>query len=67
MIARSRDQILATKRADAGADTSAPEAEIDQHVYALYQPSPRLRLAGALTPAEIKIVEESSAPKTSVT
>lgn len=41
------DQILAAKRADAGADTSAPEAEIDRHVYALY----------GLTPAEIKLVE----------
>ncbi|MDO8541620.1 MAG: N-6 DNA methylase [Opitutaceae bacterium] len=44
------DQILAAKQADAGADTSAPEAEIDRHVYALY----------GLTPAEIKIVEESA-------
>jgi hypothetical protein len=44
------DQILAAKRADAGADTSALEAEIDRHVYALYD----------LTPEEIKIVEESS-------
>jgi adenine-specific DNA-methyltransferase len=41
------DQILAAKRADAGADTSAQEAEIDRHVYALY----------GLTPEEIKIVE----------
>ena len=43
------DQILAAKRADAGADTSAHEAEIDRHVYGLY----------GLTPAEIKLVEEA--------
>lgn len=41
------DQILAAKRVDAGADTSAPEAEIDRHVYSLY----------GLTPEEIDIVE----------
>ena len=45
-------QILAAKRVDAGADTSAPEAEIDRHVYALY----------GLTPEEIKIVEGSNPP-----
>jgi len=44
------DQILAAKRADARADTSAWEAEIDRHVYALY----------GLTPEEIKIVEGGS-------
>jgi hypothetical protein len=49
--------ILAANRADAGADTSAWEAEIDRHVYALY----------GLTHAEIKTVEESSALKASVT
>lgn len=43
------DQILVAKRADAGANTSAWEAEIDRHVYALY-----------LTPAEIQLVEESA-------
>jgi hypothetical protein len=37
--------------------------EIDQQVYALYQPSPRLRPAGGLTPEEIKIVEDSSKGK----
>ena len=40
-------------------DASARKAEIDRHGYALYQPSPRLRLAGALTPAEIQLVEEA--------
>jgi hypothetical protein len=49
------------------ADTSAQEAEIDRHVYALYRPSPRLRPAGGLTPAEIKLIEESAAPNASVT
>jgi hypothetical protein len=44
------DQILATKRQNPGADTSGLEAEIDRQVYALY----------GLTPAEIKLVEESS-------
>ncbi len=41
------DKILAAKRADAAADTSAWEREIDQLVYRLY----------GLTPEEIKIVE----------
>ena len=41
------DKILAAKQADAGADTSKEEAEIDRLVYALY----------GLTEAEIKIVE----------
>lgn len=41
------DRILAAKRANANADTSALEREIDQHVYALY----------GLTPEEIQIVE----------
>ena len=55
------NQILAAKRADAGADTSAQEAEIDRHVYALYPPSlDELRRTRALTPAEIKIVEEAA-------
>jgi len=38
------------KRRRAGADTTALEAEIDRLVYALY----------GLTPAEIKLVEESA-------
>ncbi|HOK77485.1 MAG TPA: hypothetical protein PLW35_07160, partial [Verrucomicrobiota bacterium] len=41
------DKILAAKRTDPGADTSAWEREIDQLVYRLY----------GLTPEEIKIVE----------
>jgi adenine-specific DNA-methyltransferase len=49
-LAKLVDQILAAKRVDAGANTSALEAEIDQHVYALY----------GLTPEEIKIVEGSA-------
>ena len=40
--------VLAAKRADPAADTSALEREIDQRVYALY----------GLTPEEIKLVEE---------
>ena len=43
--------ILTTKKKNLAADTSALEREIDQQVYALY----------ALTPEEIKIVEEASA------
>ncbi len=43
------NQILALKKADPEADTSALEAEIDQMVYKLY----------GLTKEEIKIVEES--------
>lgn len=53
LLFKASDQILAPMRADAGAGTSAPEAEIDRHVYALY----------GLTPAEIKIVEDSSPAK----
>ena len=41
------DKILAAKRADAAADVSAWEREIDERVYRLY----------GLTPEEIKIVE----------
>lgn len=41
---------LSAKRADAAADVSALEREIDQHVYRLY----------GLTPEEIKIVEEGT-------
>ncbi len=41
---------MSAKRANPAADTSALEREIDGLVYALY----------GLTPAEIKIVEESA-------
>jgi len=44
-------RILLSRQHDAGADTSALEQEIDELVYALYE----------LTPAEIKVVERSSA------
>lgn len=44
------ERILATKKRDATADTSALEREIDEHVYRLY----------GLTPEEIRIVEEST-------
>jgi hypothetical protein len=44
------DRILASKRRDAEADTSALEREIDELVYALY----------GLTPEEIKLVEGSA-------
>lgn len=44
------EKILAAKRVDAGADVSGWEREIDERVYRLY----------ALTPDEIKIVEDSS-------
>jgi adenine-specific DNA-methyltransferase len=44
------DRILAAKRANAAADTSALEREIDQQVYALY----------GLTPDEVRLVQESS-------
>jgi len=43
-------QILATKRRDAGADTTGCERKIDRLVYELY----------GLTPAEFKLVEESA-------
>jgi len=49
-IASLVKRILAAKRADAAADTSAWEREIDERVYRLY----------GLTPAEIKIVEEGA-------
>lgn len=45
-------RVLATKKRDAEADTSALEREIDELVYALY----------GLTPEEIKIVEGASVP-----
>ncbi len=44
------DRILASKQANAAADTSALEREIDQQVYALY----------GLTPEEIAIVESAA-------
>ena len=44
------DQILAAKRGNPAADTTAWEREIDERVYRLY----------GLTPEEIKLVEESS-------
>jgi len=44
------DQILAAKRANPAADTSAWEREIDERVYRLY----------GLTPEEIKVVEEGA-------
>ena len=44
------ERILATKKKNPAANTSALEREIDQQVYALYD----------LTPEEIKIVEESA-------
>jgi hypothetical protein len=48
-IVKLVERILAAKRADPDADTSAWEREIDERVYRLYD----------LTPDEIKIVEES--------
>jgi len=56
-LVKLMDQILAAKRADAAADTSAWEREMDERVYRLYLPAPRLRQAGGLTPEEIQIVE----------
>lgn len=44
------DRILAAKKADPNADTSALEAEIDKLVYRLYD----------LTPEEIAVVESSA-------
>ncbi len=44
------ERILAAKRADPAADTTALEREIDQRVYRLY----------GLTPDEIKLVEEGT-------
>ncbi len=44
------ERILAAKRANPAADTTALEREIDQRVYRLY----------GLTPDEIKRVEETS-------
>jgi hypothetical protein len=49
-VERLVERILSAKQRDAGADVSALEREIDQHVYALY----------SLTPDEIKIVEDSA-------
>ncbi len=50
-IMRLADDVLKQKKSDSDADTCALEGKIDKHVYALY----------ALTPEEIKIVEEASA------
>ena len=47
------DEILAMKKSDSEADTSALEAEIDQLVYKLYN----------LTPEEIAVVEGTDAKK----
>jgi hypothetical protein len=44
------DRILKAKQANAAADTSALERELDQLVYRLYD----------LTPDEIRLVEESA-------
>jgi len=49
-IVRVVERILAAKKNNPAADTSALEREIDQQVYALY----------GLTPEEIKIVEETN-------
>ena len=46
------ERILSARRAAPLADTSALEREIDQRVYRLY----------ALTPDEIKLVEEAAKP-----
>lgn len=54
-VERLVDRILAAKRRDSAADTSALEREIDYLVYALY----------GLTPEEIKSVEESRPGATS--
>jgi hypothetical protein len=51
LVNRVFDQILAAKKRDPVADTSALEREIDERVYALY----------GLTPEEIKLVEDSTA------
>jgi hypothetical protein len=34
--------------------------KLDELVYALYLPTPKLRRASGLTPAEIKLVKEST-------
>ena len=44
------DKILAAKRGNPAADTSAWEREMDERVYRLY----------GLTPEEIKVVEEGA-------
>jgi len=54
------DRILAAKQRDAGADTSALERELDELVYALYLPAPRLRQAGGLTPEEKALVQAAA-------
>jgi len=50
-VSKRVDHIVSAKQRDAEADTTALEREIDRLVYDLY----------GLTPAEIKLVEESSA------
>ena len=54
------ERTIAAKRENPQADTSAWEREIDERVYRLHLPAPRLRQAGGLTPEEIKIVEEAA-------
>ncbi len=54
-VNRAFDEIVAAKRRNAGADTTAREKEVDRLVYKLY----------GLTPAEISLVE-SSLPQTRV-
>jgi hypothetical protein len=61
-IARFVDQTLAGAQSDKDKDfytnrCDGLDRQIDALVYDLYLPAPRLRQAGALTPAEIKIVE----------
>ncbi len=60
------ERILAAKRANPAADTTALEREIDARVYRLYLPAPRpalpARQAGGLTPDEIKPAEEEGQP-----
>ena len=48
--------LLSAKRADTG----AWEREIDEQVYRLYLPAPRLWQAGGLTPEEIKPVDKNA-------
>jgi len=56
-VKRLVECIVAARRANAAADTRAWEREMDERVYRLYLPAPRLRQAGGLTPEEIQIVE----------
>jgi adenine-specific DNA-methyltransferase len=52
-IALLVNSVISTKEANASADTTTLEREIDQHVYALY----------GLTPEEIAIVESGNPAK----